>query len=282
MAMKTAKKPTAAPARRHFRQVHLLSDSTGNLARHMMAAFATQFPPGTFDIRPRAFLRFPALLDAALRDIAKSPGIVLHAFLSDQAKQRTNEFCSKAHFPCRDLTGDFVAFLSQHGGVQPGCDPDRLHEMDENYRRRIKALEFGLLHDDGLGLETLHEADVVLSGVSRTGKTPTTIHLGQQGILAGNVSLVGGVDPPRELISLPRNKVIGLTIDPARLVEIRRNRQRDFGATLETYSDYERVAEEVQWSRDIFRRNGWRVLDVTNQAIEEIAARAMEIVRSLA
>jgi regulator of PEP synthase PpsR (kinase-PPPase family) len=248
----------------------------------MMAAFATQFPPGTFDIRPRAFLRFPALLDAALRDIAKSPGIVLHAFLSDQAKQRTNEFCSKAHFPCRDLTGDFVAFLSQHGGVQPGCDPDRLHEMDENYRRRIKALEFGLLHDDGLGLETLHEADVVLSGVSRTGKTPTTIHLGQQGILAGNVSLVGGVDPPRELISLPRNKVIGLTIDPARLVEIRRNRQRDFGATLETYSDYERVAEEVQWSRDIFRRNGWRVLDVTNQAIEEIAARAMEIVRSLA
>ena len=282
MAVKTPKKSVAAPARRLFSQVHLLSDSTGNLSRHMMAAFATQFPPGTFGIRPRPCLRTPTLLDAALDEIAKSPGIVLHAFLSEQAKRRTNEFCAKADLPCRDLTGDFVAFLSQHSGVRPGCDPDRLHEMDENYRRRIKALEFGLSHDDGLGLETLHEADIVLSGVSRTGKTPTTIHLGQQGILAGNVSLVGGVDPPRELTNLPRGKVIGLIIDPGRLVEIRRNRQRDFGTTLETYSDYERVAEEVRWSRDIFRRNGWHVLDVTNQAIEEIAARAMEIVRSSA
>jgi len=248
----------------------------------MMAAFATQFPTRTFSITPWTFLRTEAALEKTLGEIKKSPGIVFHAFVSEQAKQRTNAFCDRINLPCRDLTGDFVAFLAQHSGVHPGPDPDRLHEMDENYRRRIKAVEFGLAHDDGLGLETLHEADIVLSGVSRTGKTPTTIQLGQQGILAGNVSLVGGVDAPRELINLPRNKVIGLTIDPARLVEIRRNRQRDFGATLETYSDYERVAEEVKWSRDIFRRNGWRVLDVTNQAIEEIAARAMEIVRSLA
>src|SRR3954462_6592923 len=106
MKMKTIKRPVAAPARRLFRQVHLLSDSTGNLSRHMMAAFATQFPPGTFDIRPRAFLRSPTLLDAALSEIAKSPGIVLHAFLSEQAKHRTNEFCVKAEIPCRDLTGD--------------------------------------------------------------------------------------------------------------------------------------------------------------------------------
>jgi len=245
----------------------------------MMAAFATQFPAGTFTISPKTFLRSPGALDTALDEIAKSPGIVFHAFTSDDAKQATNSFCAKANLPCRDLTGDFVGFLAEHSGVRPAGDPNRLHEMDENYRRRIKALEFGLLHDDGLGLETLHEADVVLTGVSRTGKTPTTIQLGQQGIMAGNVSLVAGVDPPRELLGLSRDKVIGLTIDPQRLAEIRRNRQRDLGAVLERYSDYERVAEEVRWSRDIFRHNGWQVLDATSQAIEELAARVIELVK---
>jgi regulator of PEP synthase PpsR (kinase-PPPase family) len=245
----------------------------------MMAAFATQFPAGTFSITPWTFLRTEAALQKALAEIKKSPGIVLHAFISEDAKNRTDTFCAKAGLPCRDLTGDFVAFLAQHSGVQPGPDAERLHEMDENYRRRIKALEFGLLHDDGLGLETLHEADIVLTGVSRTGKTPTTVQLGQQGLLAGNVSLVAGLEPPVELLRLPREKVIGLTIDPQRLAEIRRNRQSEFGMMVDNYSDVRRVAEEVRWSRDIFRRNGWQVLDVTNQAIEEIAARAMEIVK---
>src|SRR5215204_2783707 len=105
MATKILKRRLSASARRPFRQVHLLSDSTGNLSRHMMAAFATQFPAGTFAICPKTFLRSPAALEAALDDIGKSPGIVFHAFTSDDTKRATNDFCAKANLPCRDLTG---------------------------------------------------------------------------------------------------------------------------------------------------------------------------------
>jgi regulator of PEP synthase PpsR (kinase-PPPase family) len=149
--------------------------------------------------------------------------------------------------------------------------------MDDAYRRRIGAMEFTLGHDDGLGLDTLHEADVVLVGVSRTSKTPTSILLAQQGYQAANISLAMGVEPPSQLALIPPTKVVGLVIDPSQLAMIRNRRQAAWGMAPTPYGDPANVAREVAWSRTLFQRLGWPILDVTDQAVEETAARVIEM-----
>jgi regulator of PEP synthase PpsR (kinase-PPPase family) len=273
---KEAKAPPAAKSE-GMRVIHLLSDSTGNLARHMLTAFLTQFPPQAFAVRAKTFLQDEAKLRAALDAIAADPGIVFHAMVSDQAKEAVLERCGKLGLPVRDLTGDFVGFLARESGLKPSQDYRKLHHVDEVYQRRIKAIEFAIVHDDGLGLETIREADLVLCGVSRTSKTPTTMYLAQQGYMVGNISLAMGVEPPREMLELPRGKVVGLVIDPVQLSQIRTRRQAEWRMGDTRYNDLEAVIDEVKWSRRLFLRQGWPILDVTNQAIEESAAKILNL-----
>ena len=138
---------------------------------------------------------------------------------------------------------------------------------------RIQAIDFTLEHDDGLGLDTLEDADVVLTGVSRTGKTPTAIYLAQQGYRVANVSLAMKLDPPAQLLALPPHKVIALVVEPGQLASIRSCRQTSWRMRLNSYSDHGHVTREVDWSKRLFARRGWRILDVTDRAIEETAAR---------
>jgi len=266
------------PQRNHrFRTIHLLCDSTGNLPRHMVAAFATQFPAGSFTTREWNFIRSEAQLQEVGAAMKTQHGVVLHAFVSDSLKSATEDLCRKLNVPCRDLTGSFVDFLASQSGLEPMSNPRRLHEMDETYHSRVRSLEFALEHDDGLGLDTLYKADVVLTGISRTGKTPTAVYLAQQGYRAANVSLALEVEPPRELLALPPSQVIALTIDPDRLLQIRTGRQTQWRMGGTSYNHPEHVETEVRWARKLFNRQGWRVLDVTNHAIEETAARVVEL-----
>lgn len=257
----------------------MLSDSTGNLPRHMLTAFLTQFPQGTFDVRARAFLDTPAKLKAAITAVEAAPGIVLHALVTPAMKRLVTDRCRALGLPACDLTGSFVEFLARASGVAPAPDLARLHGVDAAYKRRVKAIEFALEHDDGLGLDTLHEADVVLTGVSRTSKSPTCMYLAQQGHRAANVALAMGVEPPAQLLSLPREKVAALLIDPSQLSEIRTRRQTAWGMPGTKYNLRESVEAEVEWSRRLFARAGWTTFDVTNQAIEETAARIVDRLR---
>lgn len=253
--------------------VHVLSDSTGNLARHMLAAFVTQFPPDCLTTRFHTFIRGEDRLDEVLGLIKANPGAVCHAMVSDRFKQKIAAFCREAGLPQCDLTGGVVGFLSQAIGRAPCCDPASLHRLDEDYQRRINALEFALAHDDGLGLSTLADADVVLAGISRTGKTPTSIYLAQQGYRVANVSLAMEVTPPPQLLSLNPGKVVGLVVNPQQLALIRTGREADWGMARTTYGDPAHVAREMAWARQLFGRCGWPILDVTDRAIEETAAR---------
>jgi [pyruvate, water dikinase]-phosphate phosphotransferase / [pyruvate, water dikinase] kinase len=185
-------KRRSATVEKEFRTVHVLSDSTGNLPRHMVTAFATQFPAGALTVHEWNFIRTPSELQRRLERIQADPGMVLHAFIGSELKQATEGFCEKVRLPSLDLTGPFVDFLKKHSGLKTVAGRGRLHEMDETYHSRVRAIEFALQHDDGLGLETLAEADIVLTGVSRTGKTPTSVYLAQQGYRAANVSLAYG------------------------------------------------------------------------------------------
>jgi regulator of PEP synthase PpsR (kinase-PPPase family) len=259
--------------------VHVLSDSTGNLAHHMLAAMLTQFPPGSFQTRFWSFLRTPEQLDQALATVAAEGGIIMHAVVSAEAKERIAEFCRKHRVHCKDLTGLFVEFLAESSGLNPSADWRDLHRTDEAYHRRIRAVEFTMAHDDGLGLDTISDAEIVLAGVSRTSKTPTSIYLSQLGYRTANVSLAKEVAPPKELLDLTAKTVVGLVIDPSRLVEIRRRRRADWAMDATDYDDLRAVREEVAWSRRLFGSKGWHVIDVTNNAIEETAARILDLLR---
>jgi [pyruvate, water dikinase]-phosphate phosphotransferase / [pyruvate, water dikinase] kinase len=265
----------------NFTVLYLLSDSAGNLPLHMLTAFLTQFPPGSFEVHRRNFLASPDLVQQALGELKKRPGMVLHAVVDPASKKVVNDACAALNVPACDLTGSFVQFISTHSGIAPNPDVTRLHDISDEYHRRIKALEFTLEHDDGLGLETLDEADIVLAGVSRTSKTPTSVYLGQQGYKVANVSLASGVEPPRQLLELKRRTVVGLLIDPVRLQEVRATRQAAWGMSHTAYSDIEAIRDEVAWSRKLFAARGWPTLDVTHRAIEESAGKILELLKPL-
>jgi regulator of PEP synthase PpsR (kinase-PPPase family) len=263
-------------AQRSLQLLYVLSDSTGNLPRHMVAAFLTQFPRDTFTVRARGFLDTLAKLDGAFEEIEALPGIVLHALVEPAMKWRVAKHCLRLKLHACDLTGPFVEFLAHASGVDPTPDVRRLHDVDDAYRRRVKAVEFALEHDDGLGLDTLHHADVVLVGVSRTSKTPTCMYLAQQGYKAANVSLAPGVELPPQILALPRSKVAALIIDPRQLAEIRTRRQVAWHMADTSYNTAAHVEAEVAQARHTFARHRWAVFDVTDQAIEETAARIVE------
>ena len=263
-------------ARPRLRRIHLISDSTGNLPRHMLAAFLTQFPSDTFDVRACNFVDTRQKLDRILSELGGSPGIVMHALVDPAMKRAAADGAARLGLPACDLTGSFVEFLSGASGVSPCPSVRVLHDVNAAYRRRVKAVEFALEHDDGLGLDTLADADVVLVGVSRTSKSPTCMYLAQQGYKAGNVSLAIGIDPPAQLLALAKTKVAALVIDPRQLAEIRSRRQAAWRMADTAYNQAGSVDAEVTWSRRLFARAGWATFDVTNQAIEETAARIVE------
>jgi regulator of PEP synthase PpsR (kinase-PPPase family) len=269
---KTAQANTGAPT-----PLYILSDSTGNLARHMVTSFLTQFPAGAFEVVSKPFVNEPERFSPCLETIAARPGIVFHAVVDPALKQQIAQRCARLSIPCWDLTGSAVEFLASAARLQPHSDSERLHPVDNAYCGRINAMTYTLEHDDGLGLDGLAEADVVLVGVSRTGKTPTSILLAMQGYRAANVSLASGIEPPAQLFGMNPRKIIGLIIDPAQLAQIRTRRQTAWRMTPTQYNDPREVAREIEWSRRIFARLRCPVLDVTDQAIEETAARIVDM-----
>jgi regulator of PEP synthase PpsR (kinase-PPPase family) len=283
------KKATGSPAGRRVAKkaagtgggattiLYVLSDSTGNLARHTLAALLTQFPPDTVSLKFHTFLRTEHRLDEVLREIEADPGAVCHAVIAAPLKRKIVAFCRKAKLPNYDITVGMVEFLTRVTGVEPHNNPATLHRIDESYKRRIGALEYTLGHDDALGLETIGEADIVLAGVSRTGKTPTSIYLAQQGYRVANVALAMEVPPPKELLALPPRKVVGLVISPQQLSLIRNRREQEWQMTRTSYGEPAHVSREIAWARQLFARQNWPVLDVTDQAIEETAAKVVDL-----
>lgn len=259
------------------RIIYLLSDSTGNLTRHMLTAFLTQFPPRAFEVRARTFLYDHARLEAVLDEIASEPGMVLHAIVSSDAKKQIGSRCQALGISQRDLTGDFVDFLAQQSGIRPAEDHRRLHHVDDQYQRRMRAMEFAVQHDDGMGLETLDLADIVIAGVSRTSKTPTTMYLAQQGFCVGNVTLTYGTEPPKQLTDISPGKVVGLVLDPEQLVQIRTHRLIQRKISDSRYRGADAVSREIGWSKSLFLNQGWPVLDVTFQAVEETAQKILDL-----
>lgn len=259
--------------------IALISDSTGNLGERMILALASQYPKKSFRYRVYSFVRENNDLSAIFNTMAPATTIVFHTVLRTELKNYIDQECSKRKIPQLDLTGPAMTFLEKTSGIKPSYKPDRLHELDSTYEKRISALTYTVEHDDGLGLNTLAEADIVLLGVSRTSKTPTSIFLANQGFMVANIPLVKGFDITSKKSILKTLKVVGLVIDPRKLQDIRLKRADAENIPGQNYIDLRSIHDELRAARSLYDELKCPIIDVSNRAIEETAALILKELR---
>ncbi len=258
--------------------LHLVSDATGETLIGLAQAVVAQFDGARPAQHLSTLVRSAEQVDKVLAEVDANPGIVLFTLVDAGMRDALIEGCRKLQAPCVPVLEPLFAAFSQFLGQQPRHLPGLQHALDSTYFDRIAAMGFCLAHDDGQSLETLREADIVLVGVSRTSKTPTSVYLANRGLKVANVPLVPGIPEPPELAALDGPAVIGLTTNPDRLVQLRLNRLSVLNRDEETdYVALDSVREEVSRARRIFARHGWPVIDVTRRSIEETAATVLNI-----
>ena len=257
-------------------QVFVVSDGTGDTGTAIVHAAMLQFR-SPWRIRVFGEVRQPAEAKRVVVRAAEVNALLVFSLVEHDMVEVLMREAQQRSVVALDLLGPLIAKVSQHLHAEPKHQPGLLHGMSEDYFSRIEAVEFAVNHDDGANVHTLYDADIVLTGVSRTSKTPLSMYLAQRGYKTGNVPLVPRVDPPRELLDLASERVFGLLIDASELMTIRQARLRAIKASpTSEYTDIGAVTEEVERARLICRRNGWRIVDVTGKAVEENAARLME------
>ncbi|NEX91512.1 pyruvate, water dikinase regulatory protein [Caulobacter sp. 17J65-9] len=258
--------------------VHLVSDSTGETLNAMAKAVIARFD-GVIPIEHiYALVRSRKQLDRVLQEIEAAPGVVLHTIVDKELRMALEHGCREMEMPTIAALDPLVAALSRYLGASLSTRVGAQHALDHEYFNRMKALDYAISHDDGQSAAELEEADVVLVGVSRTSKTPTSIYLAHRGIRAANVPLVPGAEPPAVLFQLKRPLIVGLTVSPDRLVQIRKNRLLSLNEGRESaYVDMEAVREETVRARRMFERYGWPVIDVSRRSVEETAAAVLNL-----
>lgn len=258
--------------------LHLVSDSTGETLDAMARAVCARFT----DILPLehtyALVRSARQLDRALDEIQGAPGLVMHTIVDPSLREALEDGCRRLETPCIAALDPVVSAMSRYLGAPISTRVGAQHTMGADYFQRIEALNYAISHDDGQGSGELDQADVVLVGVSRTSKTPTSIYLAHRGVRAANIPLVPGTDPPASLLTLKHAVVVGLTASPDRLVQIRKNRLLSLQEDRESdYIDADNVRDEIVRARRLFERHGWPVIDVTRRSVEETAAAIINI-----
>ena len=258
--------------------LHLVSDATGETLQVLARAAITQFE----DYEPEEFIwsmvRSSGQLQLAIDGIQQAPGVVLFTLVNGELRRDLINACRSLEIPCVDVLDPTIAMLRDYLHTESKNQPGSQHVLDEEYFQRIDAMHFCLQHDDGQSLQSIHEADVVLVGVSRTSKTPTSMYLANRGIKAANVPLVSGQAPPDELEKVRGTLVIGLVNSVKRLVELRRSRLLLLNEEANTtYVDEDEIKKEIASARRLFTRHQWPVIDVTGRSIEETAAAILKL-----
>jgi len=253
--------------------LHLVSDSTGETLEAMAKAGLAQFEDVEAIKHFWPMVRSEGHLNRVMEEIGQRPGLVLYTLVNAAVRARL-EFCCRAMgLPAVSALDPVMEGFSRVLGQEATRKPGRQHLMDAAYFARVDAIHFTIAHDDGQGADEWEEADIVIAGVSRSSKTPTSIYLANRGYKVANIPIVPESPPPPILFELRRPLVVGLTTSPDRLIAIRRNRLITLGSTPETeYVDPEAVAKETAFARRMFVDNDWPVIDVTRRSIEEAAA----------
>ena len=258
--------------------LHLVSDSTGETLQSMSKAALVQFEKADPVEHVWSMTRTVRQIDDILDSIEKFPGLVLFTLVNPEMRRALENGCTRLQSPCVSMLDPAMAAFSRFLGQESRGLPGRQHTLDQDYFARIEALNYTLAHDDGQMPEGLNDADVVLVGVSRTSKTPTSFYLAHRGIKTANVPIVMGCPLPDELFSLVKPTVVGLTTSPERLSQIRKNRLLSLKETHETsYVDIDRIKEEVITARKMCTKYDWPIIDVTRRSVEETAAQIITL-----
>jgi hypothetical protein len=252
--------------------LHLLSDSTGETLELIAKACLAQFDHVEVLQHLWPMVRSEGHLDRVLDDIERRPGLVLYTLVNSNIRRELEQKTRRRGIHAVSVLDPVTHALSAVLGQEAKGRPGRQHALDAAYFARVDAIQFTIAHDDGVGAENWEEADIVLAGVSRTSKTPTSIYLANRGYKVSNIPLVPESPPPLNLFTLKHPLIVGLTTNPERLIQIRRNRLLSLNQAPETdYVDHEAVNAELAFARRIFADNGWPVIDVTRRSIEETA-----------
>jgi hypothetical protein len=271
----------------HRINLHLVSDATGGTLDAIARATTVQFEHADIIHHRWNLIRTRFQLHRVMEGIEHEPGPVLSTLLDRGLRTELETTCNRLNLPIVNVLDPVMNMLSEHIGEQAGARPGRQYVLNADYFKRIDAMHFVLAHDDGQAQPGIAEADVVLVGVSRSSKTPTCFYLANRGIKAANVPLVPNLPEPD--IDEAHCPVIGLTLEPAALIEIRRHRLRLIASghgvgvvrhDSTEYVDEEAVKAELLWARRLCNRRGWPVIDVTRRSIEETAATVLQLMEA--
>ena len=258
-------------------ELHVVSDATGETAARLVQALEAQFPEQDFvEIRhPR--IESEEDLHVAVSRMRGRPAVVVYTIVQPELREAMRTLCRRAKLHYCDLLGQPIEAVARVSGMAAKMTPGSRPPLNSAYFKRMEAIEFAVRFDDGVG-RGLHDADIVLVGVSRTSKTPLSIYLGYLGHKAANVPVVKGIPPPAQLFEINVRKVVGLTIDPNRLAEIRRARVRTMGARNRQYAELTEIYDELEQATKLHRRLRCPVIDISELSIEETAHRVLRVV----
>jgi len=266
---------------RSYFHLHLVSDATGETLIAVSRAAAAQYQGISAIEHVYPLVRTATQLDRVLSELEAAPGMVLYTLVEPDLAKRLEESCRDYGCPCLSVLDPVLALFQSYLGTASTQRPGAQHVLNGDYFKRIDALNYTMMHDDGQLPPDLETADVILVGISRTSKTPTSIYLANRGIKTANIPLVPGIAPPPALESVRRPLVVGLVASPERIVQIRQNRLLTLRASDDTpYVDRLAVAEEVAFSRKLCARHNWPLIDVTRRSIEETAAAILDLYKS--
>jgi regulator of PEP synthase PpsR (kinase-PPPase family) len=260
--------------------IYLISDSTGETVYNVAKAVLAQFEGVIFKEHFWPMVRSERQIIKALNAVSRNPGIVMYTVAEKELRLQLKEGCAKIGVKCIPVLAGIITEVSSELGIKPIPKAGKQHETDEDYFKRIEAIDFSLSHDDGQSIKDLNEADIVLIGASRTSKSPTSIYLSYRGYKTANIPFILGCQFPEQVFSYEHPLVIGLTASVERLADIRRNRILSISEEKvlldNEYTNSDRIKEEIIAARKMFTKFDIPIIDVTKRSVEETAATILQ------
>lgn len=260
-------------------QIYVVSDSLGETAESVAKATISQYD-ADIEIHRVPFVRYSDQIEKIINDAAAQGAVICHTLVSRELRDHFEQLAKEKNVRYVDILGPMMDMVTEESGVSPRMKPGIIHRLDEEYFKKVEAIEFAVRYDDGKNPAGFKKADIVLVGVSRTSKTPLSMYMAHKKYKVANLPLVPEVQLPHEIFEVPPYRLIGLIIDPYKLNSIRSERMKALGFSgTANYTDIDRIEDELAYAKEVMRQLHCPVIDVSNKAIEETASRIMAIIQ---
>ncbi len=257
-----------------------MSDSIGETAELVVKAVASQFDSNGCELKRVPYVDSTNTIDEIIEEASEINCLVAYTLVDPTLRQHMEKKTAEKNIEAVDIMGPMIVSFQKIMKKTPILEPGRVRKLDESYFKRVDSIEFAVKYDDGKDPRGILQADVTIIGVSRTSKTPLSMYLANKRLKVANLPLVPEVSVPRELFQVPRHRIIGLTIDPYKLNDIRKERLKTLGLKSQAnYANLERILEELDYAEGIYQKIGCPVIDVSNRAVEETAQLILDMIK---